>query len=141
MWNLSREFLAPNYIEVTCVPSCPLQCNRTQYTTMISSSALNGAWYVETIRSNLNLAADFVGTPLNADTARESVARVNVYYPTLSYTLSLEAPYMDAVALLGSIGGTLGLFMGISVLSVSEIVEVLMEIYFISTNTNISINK
>jgi hypothetical protein len=119
----------------------PLECNRTQYTLMLSSSLLNGAMYIDSIKNNSKLASDFVTKPIEADLAKNSIAKVNIYYASLSYTYSTESPYLDLLALLGSIGGTLGLFMGISILSISEIVEVLLEIYFISIKTKITINK
>jgi hypothetical protein len=38
---------------------------------------------------------------------------------------------MDGVYLLGSIGGNLGLFLGISVFSICEVVQVVIEIIFV----------
>ena len=38
---------------------------------------------------------------------------------------------MNIVSLLASIGGNLSLFLGVSVFSLCEIIEVLIEIYFI----------
>ena len=43
---------------------------------------------------------------------------------------------MDWVNLLASIGGNLSLFLGVSVFSVCEIIEVLIEIYFIKNKSN-----
>jgi hypothetical protein len=42
-----------------------------------------------------------------------------------------ESPQMDIIALLASIGGNLGLFLGVSVFSLCELIVVFMEIYFI----------
>ena len=88
--------------------------------------------YVNRIQNNTNLAADFINRPINAENAEKSVVKINIFYSSLSYSNSIESPYMDSETLLGQIGGTLGLFMGISLLSISEIIEVLMEIFFIS---------
>ena len=67
--------------------------------------------------------------------AKESVVRVHVFYNTLSYTLLYEYSKITIVTLLGSIGGNLSLFMGVSVFSLFELVEVAIEIYFIRKKT------
>jgi acid-sensing ion channel 5 len=46
---------------------------------------------------------------------------VHVFYEDLRYTEIDENPAMDIVALLGSLGGNLGLFLGASVLSFTEL--------------------
>ena len=48
---------------------------------------------------------------------------------------------MDIAALLGNIGGNLGLFLGMSMLSVCEIIEILIEIFLIKINNDIKMPK
>ena len=111
-----------------CKSLCPLECNQTLYKTSISFNQLNGNQYIENILSNPNLAADFINRTLDSVTARESFVRVNVFYESLSYTLTDETPQMDFVSLLGSIGGNLGLFLGVSIFSICEIIEAVIEV-------------
>ena len=56
---------------------------------------------------------------------------VNIFYESLSYMESTESPKMNIVSLLASMGGNLSLFLGVSVFTLAEIVEVVIEIYFI----------
>jgi hypothetical protein len=56
---------------------------------------------------------------------------LNMFYDSLSYILTTESPQWDAVSLLGSIGGNLGLFLGVSLFSLCELIQVAVEIYFI----------
>jgi hypothetical protein len=77
---------------------------------------------VDKIKSNLNLSSDFLNRTLNTQIARESIVEVQIFYESLSYSLTTESPQMDAVYLLGSIGGNLGLFLGISVFSICELI-------------------
>ena len=81
---------------------------------------------------NSNLANDFINKTINVTTVEKSLVKVNLFYESLSYTETTESPKMDIFSLLGSIGGNLGLFLGVSVFSLCEIIEVLIEIYFIS---------
>ena len=123
-----KKFLAN--LENNCAPRCPLECNLTEYKTALTSYSLLGDFLAKIIRENPNLSADFVTKPINSDTALESVASVNLFYGSLSYTISTESPQLDIIGLLASIGGNLGLFLGVSLLSVCEIFEVLIEICF-----------
>jgi hypothetical protein len=88
------------------------------------------------INENGNLSMDFVNTPIDAETARKSVAQIYIFYYSLSYTLSNEMPKMDIVSLLASIGGNLSLFMGVSFFSICEIITTLFELYFYANGKN-----
>ena len=124
-------FLSNDFIQNECLPICPLECNKTEYKTSLNTNRLVGDIYAKYIRENERLAADFVSRRVDADTARDSVVSVSIYYDSLSYTVSTESAKMNVVDLLAAIGGNLGLFLGVSLLSVCELIEVLFEIYFI----------
>ena len=66
---------------------------------------------------------------------------MSIFYESLSYILSEETPRMDMVSLLASIGGNLGLFLGVSVFSLYEMVEVALEIFFIQKDLKKSSNQ
>jgi hypothetical protein len=51
------------------------------------------------LRNNPNLAYNFVAEEINAETVRKSFVRINVFYETLSYTMSEEAPQWDIFSL------------------------------------------
>ena len=87
--------------------------------------------FIDFIKANKNLSSDFVTKPINSETVSKSIVSLNIFYESLSYTLSTESPQMDSISLLANIGGHLGLFLGVSVFSLCEIVEVAMEIILI----------
>ena len=93
----------------------------------MSSVELMGNLYADFINSKPNLRIDFNGRPVNAEVARRNFVSVDLFYDTLAYTLSTETPSMDVVALLANIGGTMGLFLGVSLLHVCEIGDVIIE--------------
>ena len=117
-------------IESICIPMCPLECNQTLFKTSISSLSLFGNQYLSRIQ-NSNLSTDFINRTIDAATVKESIVNAYIFYESLSYTESSELPQMNIVSLLAAIGGHLGLFLGVGVFSLCEIVEVLIEIYFI----------
>ena len=128
--DVSEKLIPDKYVQALCEALCPLECNLTEYEASVTSLQLIGDYYVDLLKEKPNLVNDFVDRSINATTARDSVVRVNIFYESLSYSMSTEIPKMDFVSLFSNIGGTLSLFLGVSVFSVFEIVEVLMEIYF-----------
>ena len=93
---------------------------------------------VDYLKGNKRLLTDF-RTPFNSANAVNSVVKVNIFYDSMSYELSTESPKMNIVNALASIGGNLGLFLGVSVFSLCELVEVALEIYFFKQAKNSSI--
>ncbi len=61
----------------------------------------------------------------DARSAKESFVKIGIIYDSLSYELWTE---LDIVSTLANIGGNLGLFMGVSIFSICEVIEVLIEI-------------
>ena len=86
---------------------------------------------MEYIKENENLHSDFIRTRVNPLNAANSFVKLNIFYDSLSYELSTELAKMDIASMLASIGGNLGLFLGVSVFSLCEMVEVLIEMFFL----------
>jgi hypothetical protein len=121
-----------DYISKTCLPQCPLECDQILYKYSTTSYQLIGNLFLENITNNLNLSLDFINRAIDSSTARDSIVEVNIYYESLSYTFSSEIPQMDLVSMLASIGGNLGLFMGMSVFSLFEMIEVVIELFYMT---------
>jgi hypothetical protein len=123
-------YLKNNYIQSVCMPQCPLECYSNKFSYTTSSYDVHGDLYVNTIKNNPNLASDFLTEKINAETVRKSFVRINVFYQSLSYTMSEEAPQWDGFSLIANIGGNLGLFISVSFFSICEIITTLIELYF-----------
>lgn len=67
----------------------------------------------------------FVNDTVSLD--QNTVLAVNVFYSSSSYMKITEQPAITIYDLLPNVGGTMGLFVGISALSFVEIVEILIE--------------
>jgi hypothetical protein len=73
---------------------------------------------------------------LNYATLKQSVAGVRVLYNEMVQTIVTEEIKTDFNDLVSSVGGTLGLFLGMSFLSLIEFVEIVMQsvlIFFAKT--------
>ena len=83
--NFFGEYLQNDYINKVCVPFCSLEYNSTKFTYTTSMSKLIGQPFVDIIQNNLRLVVDYVTQQINANTASDSIAKINVFYDSLSY--------------------------------------------------------
>ena len=103
----------------------------------MTTSQLIGDIYVDYIRGNKKLSSDFIKfRSINSETVARSIVKMNIFYESLSYTLVTESPKLNGVSLLASIGGSLGLFLGVSTFSLFEVVEFIITIIFIKMKGN-----
>jgi hypothetical protein len=137
---MSRYYIDFNeaFIQTKCLPECPLECNSSKFNFQLTGDTLIGDYFQASIKSKPNLYSDFIvdNRTLDAETARQSIVKLFVYYESLSYALSEQSPQIDFVTLLASIGGNLGLFLGVSLFSLCEMITCIIEIYFFQRDKN-----
>lgn len=77
---------------------------------------------------------------ITLDMLKRNVLELSVFYGDLGYDRYSESAKMNVVDLISGIGGTLGLFLGMSFLSLIEILDIILHICFYkppkSTNKN-----
>ena len=77
--------------------------------------------------TNPIITSKFQNETITYDLIKQSVLSLNVYYDQLSYTQISREAKLEIVDLVGSIGGLLGLFLGMSFLSFVELIEIVLE--------------
>jgi hypothetical protein len=77
---------------------------------------------------------------VNLLNAANSFVKLNIFYDSLSFELSTESAKMNIASMLASIGGNLGLFLGVSVFSLCELIVMSIEIYFVKRAKNYLLN-
>ena len=120
-----------DFIQTNCISDCPLECYIEKFDVSLSSFELGSKYFFDYLKTNTKLNGDFLQTKLDLEMARKSFVGLNIFYKSLSYEISTESPQTDLIWLLASIGGYLGLFLGVSVFSLFEPFVVLIEIFFI----------
>jgi acid-sensing ion channel 2 len=137
MGNLYRTLLVKNdFIQEKCLTECPLECYFDQFDSSLSSSELQPNVLMEYINSKPNLAADFSKNKIDLNVAKQSLVYLHIFYKSLSYETFTESPQTNLVWLFASIGSYLGLFLGISVFSLYEAFQLLIEIFYIKRSNN-----
>ena len=120
--NIEKQFRA-NTIDSECRALCPLECSSVKYDLTVSTLSYPSV-------NTYNFYKDKLGNESYEEVKSKSI-ELNVYYSELGYTLITQTTKTSVIDLLSSIGGTLGLYIGISLLSFVEIVEALIEFLFI----------
>ena len=117
------DFLASweNHYENFCLPRCPEKCDKTEFNIKMSYLAFPTKAYFENNNySQLNFTNDF-------SQLEKSVLRLKFYY-SLSTKLTYYTIKCTIDDLISKIGGTLGCFLGASLISLVEIFELIVEI-------------
>lgn len=73
----------------------------------------------------------FPNGTLTYDNLKKSVLSFRVFYDELSYTQINQQPLVLLTNLISNIGGILGLFLGVSFLTIIEFLDIFLEILFI----------
>ncbi|KAM4675997.1 epithelial sodium channel subunit beta-like [Discoglossus pictus] len=103
---------------------CPLQCEEEIFELTLSSSQWPSNMYLDSFSKRLSSRRGYQ----DAQSIRDNVVKVVVYYQQLNYELIEEVPSMQLVDLFSSIGGLVGLWIGVSVCTVAEFLELILNL-------------
>lgn len=134
---LHREFAKINPVEL-CEESCPLECDLTKY-------SIEKEWFyfsenqknrkksphntVNKILNALEVKANL--THLTDDEIMKRALEINIFYKSRRFEDLTESEALTETELLSDIGGLLGLFLGISVLSLVEFFDLFFKIIWV----------
>ena len=107
-----------------CNKQCPYECNSIEYDIATTKASYPTRYHKELL---FNLT-DISTKGVTIDNVQDSLAKVNVFYKSLEYKLVEQKIQMSTENFFSNIGGTLGLYIGISFLSLIELVELLFNI-------------
>jgi hypothetical protein len=107
------------------VKSCPLECDSVKYELSLSSQTNPSLkeFYSLSAYDKDHYEKLLGRSPLTYDLFKSMWISLNVYYPTLEYTMISETPKITLIDLFTQIGGSLSLFVSFSVFSLFEFIE------------------
>ena len=122
--DLYRQIVLNKNDSFHCLNSCPLECSSAYFTFTPFYSTFAKRSYAELLLRNRSEAVyGLVGRHLTPDEFRKNLVQVNIYYESMSYEYISQSPTTTWVTLLANVGGVLGLFIGMSLLSLVELIE------------------
>lgn len=119
---LVKQYFFADDLTLMCGDNCPLECKSIFYSTSSSVALYPSDIFASQMVNNLNIKSK-LGENLTIEELRSSVLALNVYYPSLSFQSFSEVEKVSMVDLVAGIGGTLGLFLGVSFLSFIELFD------------------
>lgn len=145
--NTSAQFLIMMKMQVDprdCFEYCPYECESVYYDVSFTSAQFPSRYYykkiikadkeqffanVFNVSSNENVTFDMIS---------QSVVSFFIYFDQIRVLQMTESPTTQVVYLIANIGGTLGLFIGVSLLSFVELIELMAELGFILIQNRIN---
>jgi hypothetical protein len=112
---------------------CPMECNSVDYTISTSVSGPLTKSYLNLLRKNKIIISKFdnISQVSDQDLAN-SIVRVYINYDQLAYTNITEVGAFTVINLISNIGGFLGLFLGMSLLSLFEFIDLIINLILYS---------
>ncbi|KAK0395440.1 hypothetical protein QR680_001280 [Steinernema hermaphroditum] len=110
-----------------CEKDCPQSCHEQDYVARITTALWPRTSYYKSVRDEWRSQVKTMKMMKEADEARTNVVKLEVYFEELNYQSITETPAMDIFDLLSNIGGTLGLYVGMSFLTLGEFFELFMK--------------
>ena len=111
-----------------CQQECPIECLVINNKAQVHVTTYPTNYYLNFLKLQTNLTRKYSNKTTLIEDIQNSVAKINIFYNEISYTALVETPTVTLNTLIGNIGGQLGLFIGISFLSLIEVVEFGFEI-------------
>jgi hypothetical protein len=108
---------------------CPMECDSIKYTLTTRTSPLT---FTQRLVNKRNL------TDLEYFS---NIAKIKLFYTELGHTEIIEIPNYTWFSLLSNIGGTMSLFIGMSIVSLIELIELLICLITLKCNGNHSISS
>jgi len=121
-----------------CEQKCPLECSTIKYETHLSSvdspSIENFDLFKKDQAAFGRMQTEYKIDLSSFDLYKKYFYSIKVFYPSIKYTYISESPQMTPYGLVSSLGGSLGMFLGFSVFSLIELLEIsftiLMEVFY-----------
>ena len=115
--------------------ACPLECVSTRYSLAISQdeypTLMMYQLYLQEKPSYFEHLFNKTVNEITFDMFKKSFTRLTVYYEDLSVMELSETVQIDRVKLVSNLGGTIGLFLGVSLISAVECLELIIVLILI----------
>jgi hypothetical protein len=104
---------------------CPLECTSSSYELTFVNMDYPSIARINELKKKKEITSKFMNpSNVSNEDIASSVVKLKIYYDKMSYRLLKEVPKVSELSLISNIGGTMGLFLGISLLTLIEILEI-----------------
>jgi hypothetical protein len=111
-----------------CSLLCPLECDSISYEFEISSLDLS---LRQKFSNDFLMNAENYNQSIGYEEYKERFLNLNIFFSAMEYKELTQTPKTTVIELIANLGGALGIFLGFSVFSLIEIVEVIARVFSI----------
>ena len=118
-----------------CSKFCPLECESIEYDFEVSSLENPSEEFYNALLKNRN--PNLINGTF--ETNRKHFLNLNIFYSALKYVQIIQTPKTTLIDLISNLGGSIGIFLGFSIFSLLEIIEILVQmilIFFLNKKIN-----
>ncbi|XP_041464809.1 degenerin unc-8-like [Lytechinus variegatus] len=128
--QVCRKIVEEMHLDDKLRCSCPSPCEEFKYLRTPSSSIWPSERYEEHIFRRLNITNNEILTHIlqSNDLSRKNILRLKIFYEDLNYEVVEMVPVYTIPSLLGSVGGLMGLYIGMSFISVFEVLFLVLRV-------------
>ena len=117
-----------------------MECDSVSFSTTLSQSEYPSYEEYLTLKNDQKLISKFPnGNMTSLEDLKKSVYLIYIHFSDLKYTKISQQPKSDVWDLVSGVGGIFGLFLGLSFLSLVDIVQIILEMFFILFEKNSSV--
>lgn len=130
IYDAHEDFYTEVNDDVEC-KDCPNECDEMSFHYTYSNSRYPTNYYYEYIRNQTDILSKFYGNGrIRENNITKSLLILNLFYDELDYKIVTQVPSLTLGTLMNEIGGNLCLFVGISLLSMVELIELFLQYVF-----------
>ena len=108
-----------------CTEKCPIECDSIKYHLTSNQLDYPSKGLANLIKLDPKIQERFNNSSnISLEDLKQSLVSINIYYNELGFTTLIEIPKTDLITLISNLGGNLGLFLGLSCLSLLEMFEI-----------------
>jgi hypothetical protein len=126
--NASKKYMNSIDLQLNSEYACPKQCSQTDFLMTQSSSSAPVEWEMNSIKvfvENSRIPLPLNWTQTSYEHMRESYLALSIARRTNVVEVYQQSPKLEMIDVLSNIGGQTGLWIGISLLSIMEFIEML----------------
>lgn len=128
MFQVNEIFYSNDYIKNNCEPYCPIECTVIDYSLNVFGTDFPGYGYANFMTRQATSPYYRTENPSFHSDIKKEILEVNVFYDSETYVEIFDQPSLDVSSFVSNIGGQLGLFLGMSMLSMIEILDLLLRV-------------
>lgn len=115
------------HFEVNKLDKCPVACESVDFSAQLSYSRYPANTYGDLLAKERNMTGTVYE---NRQHLRDNLLELKIYFESLTYSEVKQVPSYDLFSLLGDVGGQIGLFLGASLLTIVEYLDLCAMVLF-----------